>query len=61
MGRPSIQIHGRPIEEVHDIERYDIVLLDRVQGGSYAFFFFFFSNHIQTDVALKHWLCLIYS
>lgn len=32
------------------IERYDIVLLDRVQGGSYAF-----SNHIQVDgLGLTH-------
>lgn len=30
------------------IERYDIELLDRVQGGSYAF-----SNHIQVDVLLN--------
>lgn len=48
MGWLIIQVYGLPIEEVHVIERYDIVLLDKVQGGSYAF-----SNHIQMDVALN--------
>lgn len=31
MGCLIIQVYGRPIEEIHDIYRYDIALLDRVQ------------------------------
>lgn len=48
MGWLIIQVVCPLMKFVIYIERYDIVLLDRVQGGSYAF-----SNHGQMDVALN--------